>query len=99
MMVSPFRFYRGAATIMAADLAETPAAGLGTQRCRDARRSNFWRVRLARADTDVRRERLRRDAAWAVRVRREADGGELCDRGPQQRVLQGGRAGGDARVG
>ena len=29
MMVSPFTFYRGAAKIMAADLDDTPRAGLG----------------------------------------------------------------------
>ncbi len=31
--VSPFTFYRGAATIMAADLKDTPVAGLGVQLC------------------------------------------------------------------
>jgi hypothetical protein len=36
MMVSPFTFYRGAARIMAADLAGTPVAGLGVQLCGDA---------------------------------------------------------------
>ena len=41
MMVSPFTFYRGAAKIMAADLAETPVAGLQTQLCGDAHLSNF----------------------------------------------------------
>jgi uncharacterized protein (DUF2252 family) len=41
MMVSPFTFYRGAARIMAADLAETPVAGLGVQLCGDAHLSNF----------------------------------------------------------
>ena len=41
MMVSPFTFYRGAAKIMAADLSETPAAGLETQLCGDAHLSNF----------------------------------------------------------
>src|SRR5262250_1285984 len=41
MMVSPFTFYRGAAAIMAADLAETPAAGLEAQLCGDAHLSNF----------------------------------------------------------
>ena len=41
MMVSPFTFYRGAAKIMAADLASTPAAGLGAQLCGDAHLSNF----------------------------------------------------------
>ena len=41
MMVSPFTFYRGAAKIMAADLAGTPVAGLDTQLCGDAHLSNF----------------------------------------------------------
>jgi uncharacterized protein (DUF2252 family) len=41
MMVSPFTFYRGAAKIMAADLAATPVAGLGAQLCGDAHLSNF----------------------------------------------------------
>src|SRR5262247_2188822 len=41
MMVSPFTFYRGAAAIMAADLAATPVAGLGAQLCGDAHLSNF----------------------------------------------------------
>jgi uncharacterized protein (DUF2252 family) len=41
MMVSPFTFYRGAAKIMAADLAATPAAGLEAQLCGDAHLSNF----------------------------------------------------------
>jgi uncharacterized protein (DUF2252 family) len=41
MLVSPFTFYRGAAKIMAADLAGTPTAGLDTQLCGDAHLSNF----------------------------------------------------------
>ena len=41
MMVSPFTFYRGAATIMAADLNDTPVAGLDAQLCGDAHLSNF----------------------------------------------------------
>ena len=41
MMVSPFTFYRGAAKIMAADLAATPVAGLDAQLCGDAHLSNF----------------------------------------------------------
>ena len=41
MMVSPFTFYRGAAKIMAADLADTPTAGLNVQLCGDAHLSNF----------------------------------------------------------
>ena len=41
MMVSPFTFYRGAAKIMAADLKDTPTAGLNVQLCGDAHLSNF----------------------------------------------------------
>ena len=41
MMVSPFTFYRGAAKIMAADLKDTPVAGLDVQLCGDAHLSNF----------------------------------------------------------
>ena len=41
MMVSPFTFFRGAARIMAADLENTPRAGLTVQLCGDAHLSNF----------------------------------------------------------
>ena len=41
MLVSAFTFYRGAAAIMAADLAATPSPGLWVQACGDAHLSNF----------------------------------------------------------
>jgi len=41
MLVSPFTFYRGAALIMAGDLAATPRSGLTVQCCGDAHLSNF----------------------------------------------------------
>jgi uncharacterized protein (DUF2252 family) len=41
MLVSPFTFYRGAAKIMAADLATTPRSGIQVQCCGDAHLSNF----------------------------------------------------------
>jgi uncharacterized protein (DUF2252 family) len=41
MLVSPFTFYRGAALIMASDLAPTPRSGLTCQICGDAHLSNF----------------------------------------------------------
>jgi len=41
MLVSPFTFYRGAALIMAADLAGTPVSGVSVQLCGDAHLSNF----------------------------------------------------------
>ncbi|MFJ5222202.1 DUF2252 domain-containing protein [Streptomyces sp. NPDC088400] len=41
MSESPFRFYRGAAAIMAGDLAATPRSGITTQLCGDAHLLNF----------------------------------------------------------
>jgi uncharacterized protein (DUF2252 family) len=41
MLVSPFTFYRGAALIMASDLAATPQSGVTVQLCGDAHLSNF----------------------------------------------------------
>ncbi len=41
MLQSPFAFYRGAAAIMAADLARTPATGLKVQLCGDCHLMNF----------------------------------------------------------
>jgi uncharacterized protein (DUF2252 family) len=41
MLVSPFTFYRGAAAVMAADLAPTPNSGIVVQACGDAHISNF----------------------------------------------------------
>jgi uncharacterized protein (DUF2252 family) len=41
MLVSPFTFYRGAAAVMAADLAPTPRSGFEAQLCGDAHLSNF----------------------------------------------------------
>jgi uncharacterized protein (DUF2252 family) len=41
MATSAFAFYRGAAAVMAADLAPTPNSGLAVQLCGDAHISNF----------------------------------------------------------
>jgi uncharacterized protein (DUF2252 family) len=41
MLVSPFTFFRGAAAVMAADLAPLPRTGLEVQLCGDAHLSNF----------------------------------------------------------
>jgi len=41
MLASPFAFFRGSAAVMAADLAQTPTAGLEAQLCGDAHLSNF----------------------------------------------------------
>ena len=80
MMVSPFTFYRGSAAIMAADLAddaERRARRAAVRRCAPVQ---LRRLRIARAATAVRSERLRRDVARPVRVRRQAIGRQLRDR-------------------
>ncbi|WP_132992418.1 DUF2252 domain-containing protein [Gordonia zhaorongruii] len=41
MSANPFTFYRGAAAVMASDLAATPHSGVITQLCGDAHLSNF----------------------------------------------------------
>ncbi len=41
MLPSPFTFYRGAAAIMARDLAQTPVSGIRTQICGDCHLLNF----------------------------------------------------------
>ncbi|MFD7298840.1 DUF2252 domain-containing protein [Streptomyces sp. NPDC059897] len=41
MLESPFRFFRGAAAIMASDLSNTPVSGLRAQLCGDAHLLNF----------------------------------------------------------
>ena len=41
MLASPFSFFRGAAAVMAADLATVPAVGIEAQLCGDAHLANF----------------------------------------------------------
>jgi uncharacterized protein (DUF2252 family) len=41
MLASPFAFFRGAALVMAADLARTPTSGIQVQVCGDAHLANF----------------------------------------------------------
>src|SRR5689334_9417782 len=41
MLQSPLAFYRGAAAVMAADLAKTPATGIRVQACGDCHLTNF----------------------------------------------------------
>lgn len=50
MLASPFAFYRGAAALMAADLADTPTSGLRVQLCGDAHLSNFGGYASAERD-------------------------------------------------
>jgi Uncharacterized protein conserved in bacteria (DUF2252) len=82
-------FYRGAALIMAADLAGTPVSGVTVQPCGDAY-LQFRPVRHARTADDLRSQRLRRDPARSMGVGRQADGGQLRGNGPRA-WLQSGR--------
>ena len=65
MSVSPFTFFRGAARIMASDLAGTPSSGLDVQLGGDAHLSNFGayaspeRVWCSTRTTSTRRSRGR----------------------------------------
>ena len=76
MLVSPFTFYRGAALVMASDLATTPRSGLVVQACGDAHLSNFGAFASPGRRLDLRRQRFRRDAAGAMGVGRQAVGRE-----------------------
>ena len=89
MLVSPFTFFRGAAYIMAADLADGPRTGLHTQLCGDAHLSNFGFFAAPGSSARVQHQRLRRDVAGAVRVGREAAGGELHGRRAGSRLRRG----------
>ena len=71
MLVSPFAFFRGAALIMAADLAATPAVRRQRPALRRRAPVELRRVRLTRAAADVRHQRLRRNAPRPVGVGRE----------------------------
>ena len=97
MMVSPFTFYRGAARIMAADLKDTPRAGLTVQLCGDAHLSNFGVFaspeRTLLFDLNDFDETL--PGPFEYDVKRMA--ASFTDRGAQQRLQQGRRRGGDAR--
>ena len=76
---------------MAADLKDTPVAGLEVQLCGDAHLSNFGLLpspeRILLFDVNDFDETLPGRSSTTV-----ADGGELHDRRPQQRIRRGGHA-------
>ena len=76
MLSSPFAFFRGAAAVMAADLAASPTSGLYVQLCGDAHLANFGMLRGPGSPSRVRPERLRRDAAGPVGMGRQATRGQ-----------------------
>ena len=65
MAASPFAFYRGAAAVLAADLAESPRTGLKVQLCGDAHLVNFGGFASPERSPGVRHQRLRRDPSRA----------------------------------
>ena len=90
MLVSPFTFYRGAAKIMAHDLAGTPALGADRAVLRRRPPVELRRVRVARAQAGIRHQRLRRDASGTVGVGRQASRREHDHRGARQRLRRQG---------
>ena len=85
-VVSAFTFYRGAAAIDGGR--SRPDAAHRAARAAVRRRPplELRRVRRARPAPDLRRQRLRRDAARAVRVGRQAARRELRGRRPRPRL-------------
>ena len=102
MLVSPFSFFRGAALIMAADLAASPRSGVTVAALRGCPPLELRPVRIRRAQAALRRQRFRRDAAGPVGVGRQAPGRELRCAWARPRVLGEGpacrRARGRARL-
>ena len=86
MLVSPFAFFRGAAAIMAADLAATPALRLPRPALRRRAPVELRHLRNAGAEVRLRHQRLRRDARRPVGVGRQAARREPRGRGPRERV-------------
>ena len=91
-MQSPFAFYRGAAAIMAADLARTPASGIRVQACGDCHLMNFGGSATPERHIVFDISDFDESAAGALGVGSQAAGGERRHRRIQQRVQESGRA-------
>ena len=96
MTASPFAFYRGAAAVMAADLATTPNSGLRVQICGDAHLANFGGFAAPDRTIVFDVNDFDETAARAVGVGREATRRELRDRGTRPRVRRRRSAGGSS---
>ena len=86
MLVSPFAFFRGAAAIMAADLAGTPDSGFRRSTVRRCPPVELRHLRHARAEVCLRHQRLRRDAPGTVGVGCQAARREPRGRCARKRV-------------
>src|SRR6201991_3178169 len=91
MLASAFTFYRGAAAIMAADLAASPDSGLGVQLCGDPHLSNFgvFQAPDRRLVFDINDfdETLPGPFEWDVK--RLPAGGAICARDPGFSAAEG----------
>ncbi len=58
MLASPFSFFRGAAVLMAADLAQTPTSGYAVQACGDCHLMNFGAFATPERNVHFRHQRL-----------------------------------------
>ena len=86
MLASPFTFFRGAALIMAADLAATPRSGIDVQLCGDAHLSNFGVFGSPERQLVFDINDFDETASRPVGVGREATCRELRDPGSRPRL-------------
>ncbi len=102
MLASPFGFLRGAAVVMAHDLAATPVTGVMVQVCGDAHAANFGvfatpERRLVFDVTDF-DETLPRPVGVGREAARDERGGRRSGRGDRGVGVPGGRGGRDPRL-
>ena len=97
MLQNAFGFYRGAPAVMAADLARRPSDRPRGAAVRGRPPAQLRPVRLAGALAGLRRQRLRRDTAGAVRVGRETTHRQPRRRRSRQRSREEEGAGHRAR--
>ena len=90
MLVSPFTFYRGAAYLMASDLAGLPRTDLHTQLCGDAHLSNFGTFAAPDRTLVFDCNDFDETLPGPVRMGPEAPRRELCDRRSRSRLRQEG---------
>ena len=86
MLVSPFAFYRGAAAIMASDLATLPNTGLQVQLCGDAHLSNFGGFASPERELILDINDFDENAARTLGMGCQAPGGQCRDRRPGTRL-------------
>ena len=92
MLASPFAFFRGAAALMAADLAGTPDSGIPVQLCGDAHLSNFGGFAAPDRELVFDMNDFDETRARPVGVGRQAAGRQHLDGRPRARPFTGSAA-------